>query len=80
MHIARWADQTQQIAMREAKRQHAEYRQHSMKALARIAAAREDIDMSGAVFEVACPLLQASNADGDMMEVAGDDAPKAEVR
>lgn len=49
-----------------------------MKALARIAAARDDIDMSGIVFDIVSPLLKASNTDGDKMEVDGDDAAKSE--
>ena len=49
-----------------------------MKALARVAAAREDVDMSGSVFDIASPVLQASKADGDKMEVDGEDASKSE--
>lgn len=68
----------EKIAVREAKRQNLVYKQHSMKALARVAAAREDIDMSGTVVDVAGPVLQASNAEGDRMEVDGEDASKSE--
>lgn len=36
--------------------------------------------MSSAVFDIVSPLLQASNADGDKMDIDGDDASKSEER
>ncbi|KAK5132562.1 hypothetical protein LTR08_008879 [Meristemomyces frigidus] len=66
------------IAVREAKRQNATYRQHSLKCLGQICLARLDLDMSGAVFEIAEPLLKDS-ADGDPMDVdGGPTAPGAD--
>lgn len=71
---------TTQIAIREAKRQNAGYRQHSVKALARIAMARIDTDLSDAVYDVVQPILaQGTDADADAMEIDGqEDARKAE--
>lgn len=34
--------------------------------------------MSGVVFDVVSPLLQASNADGDKMEIDGVDPSKSD--
>lgn len=34
--------------------------------------------MSGVVYDVVAPLLQASHADGDKMDVDGDEASKSE--
>ncbi|CAK3843215.1 Proteasome component ECM29 [Lecanosticta acicola] len=67
------------IAIREAKRQNAGYRQHSVKALGKVAQARSDIDMSDAIFEVVGSLIE-QQADGDAMDVDGgkDQARKAE--
>lgn len=65
-----------QIALREAKRQNADYRAHSVKALGRVAIARADIDMNDDVFEVVEPLL-TPDFDEDKMEV---DSSKDQVR
>ncbi|EME39141.1 hypothetical protein DOTSEDRAFT_66216 [Dothistroma septosporum NZE10] len=64
------------IALREAKRQNADYRAHSVKALGRIAKARSDIDMSDGVFDVVDPLLMPES-DEDKMEI---DSGKEQVR
>lgn len=67
-----------QIAVREAKRQNATYRQYSVRYLGQICRARTDVDMSDVVFEIVEPLLKNST-DGDPMEVDGGvTAPKAE--
>ncbi|KAF2169020.1 hypothetical protein M409DRAFT_52992 [Zasmidium cellare ATCC 36951] len=68
------------IAIREAKHQNAPYRQHSMKALARIARTRTDSDMSDAIFEAVAPVL-SDESDEDKMDVDGgnkDQIRKAE--
>ena len=61
---------SEQIAIREAKRQNPAYRQHSLKCLGQICLARVDLDMSAAVFDIVEPLLK-STADGEPMEVDG---------
>ena len=70
------ANVSEQVGLREAKRQNPEYRAHSVKALGRIAIARADIDMSDGVFEVVEPLL-VPDSDGDKMEI---DSGKDQVR
>ncbi|GIZ49370.1 hypothetical protein CKM354_001240000 [Cercospora kikuchii] len=60
------------IAIREAKRQNVGYRQHSIGALAKVALARTDVDLSEAVLEVATPLL-SETPDEDAMEIDGAD-------
>ncbi|KAF1824179.1 ARM repeat-containing protein [Dissoconium aciculare CBS 342.82] len=66
------------IALREAKRQNANYRPHAVKALARISRAREDLDISKDVFEISNEIL-SDGADPDAMEVDGvDQKRKAE--
>lgn len=73
---------TLQIAIREAKRQNVAYRQHAIKALGQIGAARTDVDMSDAVFEVVEPLLQASiegNDDEQRMDVDGEEGSKQKL-
>jgi proteasome component ECM29 len=63
-----------QIALREAKRQNTAYRQFSVKALAGIALARQDVDISDDVHDVVAPLLaDASAADEDAMDIDGKD-------
>jgi proteasome component ECM29 len=57
-----------QIAIREAKRQNATYRQHSVKALGQIALARVDINLSATVCEIVSPLV-AIDTDDDAMDV-----------
>jgi len=57
-----------QIIVREAKRQNAAYRKHSVRCLGRICRARRDIDMSGVVFEIVEPIL-AEGAEGERMDV-----------
>lgn len=48
------------------------YRQHSIGALAKVALARTDVDLSEAVLEVAAPLL-SETPDEDAMEIDGAD-------
>ena len=66
------------IAIREAKRQNAAYRQHSLKCLAQICLARVDSDISEAVFEIVEPLLKDSaepmDIDGGLTAPGVDDA------
>ena len=59
-----------QIAVREAKRQNVAYRPHAIKALAQVAAARRDLDMSETVLGVIKPLID-EDAEGDPMDVDG---------
>lgn len=70
---------THQIAIREAKRQNVEYRQHSVKALGKVAKARQDVDLSASIFEVTEPLLDLKE-DDDKMDVdeGGKDRRKVE--
>ena len=64
-----------QIAVREAKRQNLAYREHSIRALGRYAAARTDKDLSDAVHDVVGPVLEdlcrqdAGDEEGDKMDV-----------
>lgn len=60
-----------QIAVREAKRQNVAYKPHAVKALAQVAAARRDIDMSETVLGVIAPLID-EETQGDPMDVDGD--------
>jgi proteasome component ECM29 len=62
-----------QIAVREAKRQNVAYRPHAIKALAEVAAARRDVDMSAIVLEIVAPLIDEQLQD-DPMDVDGDKA------
>ncbi|KAI7191871.1 ARM repeat-containing protein [Hortaea werneckii] len=67
------------IAIREAKRQNAEYRQHSVRCLAQICLARTDADMSTSVFEAVEPILrdeleaEPMDVDGGQNASRGDD-------
>jgi proteasome component ECM29 len=66
------------IALREAKRQNVEYRPHAVKALARVSRARDDLDLSNEVFEIANNIL-SEQADPDAMDIDGvDQKRKAE--
>jgi proteasome component ECM29 len=66
------------IALREAKRQNVEYRPHAVKALARVSRARDDLNLSDEVFEIANNIL-SEQADPDAMEIDGvDQKRKAE--
>ena len=68
-----------QIAIREAKRQNPTYRQHSIKALGRVARARKDLDTSDSVFD-AVGSVMSSHDDEDAMEVDGDrQSPRADA-
>ena len=69
------ADDSIQIALREAKRQNVAYRRHSVAVLGQVALARTDADMHQSVFDVVKPLLETS-AENDAMEV-DDDKPRA---
>jgi proteasome component ECM29 len=62
-----------QIAVREAKRQNVAYRPHAIKALAEVAAARRDVDMSAIVLEIVAPLIDEQLQD-DPMDVDDDKA------
>lgn len=64
-----------QIAVREAKRQNAGYRQHSIKALGRIALALTNSDLSETVSEVVSPLLSETE-DADAMDIDGGSSKK----
>ncbi|KAF2769317.1 ARM repeat-containing protein [Teratosphaeria nubilosa] len=59
------------IATREAKRQNAQYRQHSIKAIGQVCLARSDIDLSGTILDIVEPLL-VSSEDSEPMEVDGE--------
>ncbi|EME80221.1 uncharacterized protein MYCFIDRAFT_104048, partial [Pseudocercospora fijiensis CIRAD86] len=63
------------VGIREAKRQHAAYRQHSVKALARIALARSDIDMHDAVFDIVDPILRETR-DEDATQMDGQETSR----
>lgn len=65
-----------QIAIREAKRQNATYRQHSIKCVGQISRALTDTDMSDAVFGVVEPLLHDST-EIEPMEVDGEHTDQA---
>jgi len=60
-----------QIAVREAKRQNVAYRPHALMALAQIADARRDIDLSSTVSEIVTPLLDEELQE-DPMDVDND--------
>lgn len=62
---------TVQIAVREAKRNNPTYRQHAVKALARISAAQDDVDMSSTVQQIISPLIDELQGE-DPMEVDDD--------
>jgi proteasome component ECM29 len=62
-----------QIAVREAKRQNVVYRPHALKALAQVAEARRDIDLSDTVLEIVTPLID-DELQGDPMDVDHDAA------
>ncbi|KAK5003372.1 hypothetical protein LTR28_010249 [Elasticomyces elasticus] len=76
------ADKITQIIVREAKRQNPAYRQHAIRSLGSVAAARPDIDMMDVVFDIVGPVLESeleAAADGSAMQVdGGEDAMKAE--
>ncbi|KAK5003545.1 hypothetical protein LTR28_010031 [Elasticomyces elasticus] len=76
------ADKITQIIVREAKRQNPAYRQHAIRSLGSIAAARPDLDMTDVVFDIVGPVLESeleAAADGSAMQVdGGEDALKAE--
>ncbi|KJX97621.1 proteasome component ECM29 like protein [Zymoseptoria brevis] len=62
------------IALREAKRQNSAYRQYSVKALAGVALARSDVDLSDDVHDVVGPILaEAGGVDEDAMDIDGKD-------
>ncbi|KAK5173412.1 proteasome component M29 [Saxophila tyrrhenica] len=65
------------IAVREAKRQNAVYKPHSIQALGQVAQARSDIDMSDTIFDIVGPLLESEVDDEDAMEIDGGQAKKA---
>jgi len=71
-----------QIAIREAKRQNLAYREHSIQALSRYAAARDDKDLSDVVLGVVGPILEDmcrnQESNGDEMDVDVDDSTNAE--
>ncbi|KXT06290.1 hypothetical protein AC578_9131 [Pseudocercospora eumusae] len=64
------------VAIREAKRQNIAYRQHSVKALARIALARTDVDIYDLIFDIVDPILTETADDEDAMEVDGKDSSR----
>lgn len=74
------ADQIKKVIVREAKRQNKTYRQHALKPLGRVAAARTDIDWSETVFDVVSPVVdELTEGDEDAMDVdAGEGMRKDE--
>lgn len=66
-----------QIAIREAKRQNAGYRQHSIKALGQVALALKDFDGFQAVIDIVEPVLSRSTDDDNAMEVDDADSKKS---
>lgn len=69
-----------QVAAREAKRQNPTYRSEAFKCLGRIAAARTDLDMSDAVYDIVHPVLSdilATDEQGDGMEL--DEPDKSRI-
>ena len=69
------ADNYNQIALREAKRQNVTYRSHAVAALGKVALARTDVDMHIGVFDLVKPLLEIS-VENNAMEV-DDQQPQA---
>lgn len=60
-----------QVSLREAKRNNAVYRPHALSALAQVAAARSDVDISEQVRQIVEPLL-VELQDEDPMDVDVD--------
>ncbi|QIX00250.1 hypothetical protein AMS68_005767 [Peltaster fructicola] len=66
------------IAVREAKRNNPAYRQHAIRALAKTAAARDDIDMSTTVREIISPLIEELQGGDPMdMDTDADDSSRS---
>ncbi|KAH7062064.1 proteasome stabiliser-domain-containing protein [Macrophomina phaseolina] len=64
------ADQIKKVVVREAKRQNKTYRQHALKPLGRIAAARTDLDWSEIVSDIVTPVAdELTEGDEDAMDV-----------